>query len=136
MKQFYDELAEVKSDATVVFLDACFSGSLRGDGMLAKDARAVRIKNVESVPTSNMIVFSATQAGETAWPYEDKDHGMFTYFVLKSLKDSKGNITLGELAETVKKEVRQKAWSVNRQDQNPSITPSPTFDDWRKIKLK
>jgi hypothetical protein len=38
------------------------------------------------MPQGNMVVFSAAQGDETAYPNNDEKHGMFTYFLLKKLQ--------------------------------------------------
>ena len=61
-------------------------------------ARGVAIKPKASTPGGNVIVFSAATGDETAYPYDEKGHGLFTYFLLKKLQENKGNVTLGELS--------------------------------------
>ena len=54
-----------------------------------------------------MIIFSATNADETAHPYYDKSHGLFTYYLLKGLQESNGEATIGSLAEYIKDNVKK-----------------------------
>ena len=81
--KLYHELGSMNSKNVIVLLDACFSGSLRGDGMLMA-ARGVAIKAKVTAPKGNMVVLSAAKGEETAYPYKEKGHGMFTYFLLKN----------------------------------------------------
>ena len=60
-----------------------------------------------------MVVFSATQNDETAMPYRNKNHGLFTYYLLKKLQDSKGTTTVGELSDYVTDRVRKASVEVN-----------------------
>lgn len=83
-----------------MFLDACFSGAKREGDMLAS-ARGVAIKVKETQPKGNMVVFSAAQNDETAYPYKEQKHGLFTYYLLKNTRN-KGEVTLGDLADFVK----------------------------------
>lgn len=104
--------------------------------MLAS-ARGVAIKSKEQAPQGNMVVFSAATGDETAYPYNEKGHGLFTYFLLKKLNDTKGECTLGELGQYVQDNVRQQSVVVNRKSQTPTITPSPSIkDSWKNLKLK
>ena len=103
LSDFYTRLAKYPSNKILVFMDACFSGSLRGDGML-QAARGVVLKAKQAKPTGKMVVFSAAQGDETAYPLEKEKHGLFTYWLLKNIKDSKGNISLGDLADNLIKE--------------------------------
>ena len=104
--------------------------------MLAS-VRGVAIKPKESVPIGNTVVFSASQGDETAYPYNDKKHGMFTYFLLKKLQETKGNVSLGELGDYIIDNVRQQSVVINRKSQTPVVTPSSAMNDkWSIIKLK
>lgn len=134
--ELYSELASIKAESIVVFMDACFSGSLRGDGMLAS-ARGVAIKAKKSNPVGNMVVFSAAQGDETAYPYKEQRHGMFTYYLLKKLQETKGEATLGEISDYVTSEVRRQSIVINGKMQTPTLTSSSAVGDaWRNWKLK
>ena len=104
--------------------------------MLAS-ARGVALKAKASAPKGNMVVFSAATGDETAFPYREKGHGLFTYFLLKKLRDTKGDCTLGELGEYIQTNVRQQSVVVNRKSQTPTVVPSTTIaGNWKGIKLK
>ncbi|MBR6589358.1 MAG: caspase family protein [Bacteroidaceae bacterium] len=136
LDKLYKALGELPCKNVTVFLDACFSGSQRGDGMLA-NTRGVAIKARESDPQGKMVVFSAAQGDETAWPYTEKGHGLFTYYLLKKLKETKGNVTYGELGDYIQKEVSRRAIVVNSKPQTPTASPSSNLSDtWRKLKLR
>lgn len=136
LDKLYKALGELPCKNVTVFLDACFSGSQRGDGMLA-NTRGVAIKARESDPRGKMVVFSAAQGDETAWPYAEKGHGLFTYYLLKKLKETKGNVTYGELGDYIRKEVSRRAIVVNSKPQTPTASPSSNLSDtWRKLKLR
>ena len=133
ISRLYSELAALKSKSTVVFMDACFSGSQRGDGMLAS-ARGVAIKAKEEKLHGNLVVFSAASGDETAYPYREKGHGMFTYFLLKKLQETKGAVTLGELSDYVTTNVKRQSVVSNRKSQTPTVIYSESVGmDWRKI---
>lgn len=84
-----------------------------------------------------MVVFSAASGDETAYPYKEKGHGLFTYFLLKKLQESKGNCTLGELGEYIQTNVRQQSVVVNRKSQTPTVVPSANIaNDWKNLKLR
>lgn len=135
LSRLYKDLGELNARNVVVFLDACFSGAQRGEGMLIS-ARGVAIKAKAQVPQGNIVVFSAASGDETAYPYNEKSHGLFTYFLLKKLKESKGNCTLGELSEYIQQNVRQKSVVINRKSQTPTVIPSQTLSiNWQSIKL-
>ncbi len=132
----YDKLSSLPARNVIVLMDACFSGTKRGEGMLTS-ARGVAIKAKATQPQGNLLVFSAAQGKETAYPYQEKGHGMFTYFLLKKLQETKGNCTLGELGDYVKSQVARRSIVVNGKSQTPTMEPSPSLtDNWRKIKLR
>ena len=136
LSDFYKELGEICSSRTILFMDACFSGSIRGSGMLAS-ARGIALKAKQEVPQNNMIVVAAAQGDETAWPYDEKGHGLFTYFFLKKLQESKGNVTLGQLADYVKEQVGKYSIVVNSKKQTPTVSFSPRMaQDWSQQKIK
>ena len=136
LQQFYKQLGDMPSAGVTVFMDACFSGSKRGEGMLAS-ARGVAIKAKAQEPQGKMIVFSAAQGDETAYPLKDKEHGLFTYFLLKKLKETKGNVTLGELSSYVCDQVSKKSIVSNGKSQTPTISASSSVkDSWKTMKLK
>ncbi len=135
LKRLYQELGSIKTKSCVCFLDACFSGATREDNMLLT-GRGVAIKPKEETPQGNLIVFTSASGNETAHQYEEKQHGLFTYFLLKKMQDSKGTFTLGEMYDYVSKNVKKTSFDVNNKIQTPSVIPSETMTQkWRNIKL-
>lgn len=135
LKDFYTALGNAPAKSVIVFLDACFSGTKRESGMMTS-ARGIAIKVKSEVPRGNMVVFSAAQGDETAYQYAEKGHGMFTYFLLKKLQESCGEVTLGELGDYVTKEVEKASIVNNNKIQTPTVIPSPNIIDWQVKKLK
>ena len=136
LNKLYQELGALNAKNVTLFMDACFSGSRRGDGMLTA-ARGVAIAAKAESPLGNMIVFSAAQGDETAYPYAEKGHGLFTYFLLKKLKETKGNVNYGTLADYIRKEVSRKSIVVNSKSQTPSVSYSPQMSgSWKNLMLK
>ncbi len=136
LNRFYDELGAVSNGAVMVFLDACFSGAQR-DGSMLSEARGVVMKPKETNPRGNMFVLSATSGQETALPYREKNHGLFTYYLLKKLQDSKGDVTLKELSEEVGRNVRRQSTLINNKPQTPQVSTSGNMSDvWQKKKLR
>ena len=136
LKTLYAELGQIPSKSVLVFLDACFSGSKREGDMLAS-ARGVAIKVKETAPKGNMVIFSAAQGDETAYPYKEQRHGMFTYYLLKKLQETKGEATLGEISDYVTSEVRKQSIVINGKMQTPTLTSSSAIgESWRNWKLK
>lgn len=136
VSKLYQELGSMNVRSVVVLMDACFSGALRGDGMLMS-ARAVALKPKTETPQGKMVVMTAASGDETAYPYAEKGHGMFTYFLLKKLRDTKGNCTLGELSDYIQSNVKQQSVVINRKSQTPTVSSSTSVaDSWKSMKLK
>lgn len=135
LEKIYEELTIKKAKSVVVLLDACFSGANRDGNMLAS-ARGVAIKAKQGDPKGNMVVFSAAQGDETAYPYTEKGHGMFTYYLLKKLRETKGDVAFGTLADYVTSEVMKQSVVVNGKMQTPQASASKDAKNWRSWKFK
>lgn len=136
LDRLYAELGGMNAHKVVVFIDACFSGAERGDNMLAS-ARGVAIKAKNAQAHGNMVVFTAATGDQTAYPYNEKGHGLFTYFLLKKLQETKGEATLGEICSYVSEQVERQSVVVNGKSQQPTVIPSFTMtESWKGLKLR
>lgn len=136
LDKLYAALGSLPVENVTVFMDACFSGSKREEGMLAS-ARGVAIKAKSGQPQGKMVVFSAAQGDETAYPNNEEHHGMFTFYLLKKLQDTKGEVTLQELGDYIVKNVSQQSILLNGKSQTPCVTPSSAVGGaWREWRLK
>jgi len=130
----YQALSMYSTRNVTVFIDACFSGGSRA-GMLA-DGRGVSIVPKKNIVSGNLIVFTATSGNETAHPYIEKSHGLFTYFLLKKMKESGKDLTYGELFDYLTLNV-SKISAVHNKMQTPNIIISPSIQgDWKNKKFK
>ena len=136
LEDLYKALGRLPSKSVTVFLDACFSGAKR-DGEMLASARGVAIKVKQATPVGNIVVFSAAQGDETAYPYKEEEHGLFTYYLLKKLQETKGDVTLGELGDYIKTQVERQSIVINGKLQSPSIVSTATIaNSWKKWTLK
>ncbi len=134
LEDAYNILTEYSTKKVTVFLDACFSGGGRNDGLVR--SRGIRIKPKSPFVLGNLIVFSATRDGQRAYSYTEKAHGMFTYYVLKGLQVSKGQITYEELADVIHTNVSRKSILINEKEQEPELLISPALEStWKGLKL-
>lgn len=133
LSDVYKKLGESGSRKVTIFLDACFSGGGRESGLLA--ARGVKIKPNEESLSGNVVVFTASSGDQSALPYDEKQHGMFTYFLLKKLQETKGNVTYSELGDYIKKNVSIESLRINKKEQDPIINVSQAVElswkDWK-----
>ena len=128
LKTFYADLSKIEAQCVTLFIDACFCGAQRGEGMLSTNYDAP-IATREEHPTGNLVVFSATQKDEAALIDEEYRHGVFTYFLLKKLQETKGDVNYQELANYLKKQVGRYAIVVNNIQQTPIIRASKAMSN-------
>ena len=122
----YQKLAATGARITI-FLDACFSGGGRESGLLA--ARGVKVKPREDALSGKMVVFSASTGEQSSLPNQSEKHGMFTYFLLKKLQETQGNITLQSLADYLNREVSIESIRKNGKEQDPTVLVSPELSN-------
>ena len=85
LTRLYAALAKLPTKNVTVALDSCFSGA-GGHSVLAKGARPlVSVKTAEA--TAGITVIAASSSDQISNSYEEKGHGLFTYFFLKCLKE-------------------------------------------------
>ena len=126
----YNKLCNTGAKRVTVFLDACFSGGGRGTDLVA--SRGIKVTPKKDALTGNLVVFSATSADQTAYPYREKTHGLFTYFLLKKLQDSNGECTYSELLEYLKNNVLEISLRTNGKRQTPEVNTAPQVQDsWK-----
>lgn len=135
LNELYKTLGLLPVKKVTVVMDACFSGTKRNGEMLTS-ARGVAIKAKQGQLQGNMVVLSAAQGDETAYKYEEAHHGLFTYFLLKKLKETKGNVTIGELGTYVQDQVTRFSLLENHKSQTPSIQFSDALrSNWKGLKF-
>ncbi|MCM1520818.1 MAG: leucine-rich repeat protein [Lachnoclostridium sp.] len=136
LDDLYADLGKMRSKSIKVFLDACFSGSTRTSEMVA-EGRTVVVAPKKSTVSGNLLVISAASAEQTAWQYDRQGHGLFTYYLLKKLRETSGEVTMGELVDYLSENVAQRSVVVNRKKQSPAILSSPTLGQkWRTWTMK
>lgn len=131
LEEIYDRLSETEAAQVVVLLDSCFSGTLGKEG-----ARGVRIRSEKAEPRGNMIVLSAASGTQESQPYREGSHGLFTYFLLKKLKESGGAVSVGDLFEYLRREVPRAAGEAGLNEQTPELQISSDFADGLNARLR
>jgi hypothetical protein len=134
LDNIYKEFAESGAGKVTVFLDACFSGGARDAGLIA--ARSVKVKAKENLIMGNVVVFTASSGEQSAMPYKKEQHGMFTFFLLKKLKETKGDITYKTLSDYIAANVSIESLRVNQKEQDPKVNVSPDIENiWQNWKF-
>jgi uncharacterized caspase-like protein len=132
--EVYEKLTEHPSRQVTVFLDACFSGGARDQGLVA--VKGVKIKPREDLVQGNLVVFSSSTGEESSGVYRDKNHGYFTYFLLKKLQETKGDIDYNQLSDFLIRSV-QKETALEGKVQTPRVNVSPVVgENWKNWRLK
>jgi hypothetical protein len=135
LADLYRDLTQDNPKMVTVFLDACFSGGGRNAGLLA--ARAVKVTPRSAPISNNLIVFSASSNDQKANPYNEVNHGLFTYFLLKKLQETEGKVTLSDLADYLKRRVQGQSLRSNMDEQTPEVNVSSSIiSSWEDLKLR
>ena len=138
LDDFYAKLGEFEFKQTSVFLDACFSGVNRDNEGVSEGLRAVEIDADEaSLGNGALVVFSAAQGNETAQGYPKQGHGLFTYYLLKAIQDTNGDVSFGDLSDDVARNVSKQAKNMNmRKSQTPTTNASDQIStSWRSMRF-
>ena len=83
-------------------IDASFDGIQRSGKpffTIKKETKRYRTPRVRS----DIVIFMAADGDKTAYSFIDQHHGFFTYYILKELKYSRGEITFQDLFNNVTK---------------------------------
>ncbi len=126
----YDELAKHKTKKTTVILDACFSGGARNKELVALKGVKVKAK-VDAVP-GNLVVLASSSGNEASAVYREKQHGYFTYFLLKNLQTNKGQGKMEAFITEVSQNVAREAARVGK-NQTPNVLPGAEIGEGWKI---
>ncbi|MDR1861335.1 MAG: caspase family protein [Bacteroidales bacterium] len=131
--ELYRELGKYPMKGAYVFLDACFSGGFKGDAALTA-AKSVRVVPKTGIPQGNTLCISSSSGDQTSNVYHEKKQGYFTYYLLKTLQESQGNISLKELYDKTEEAVK-KATTLTGKPQAPQLLVSPTLQGWETLQL-
>lgn len=131
----YKKLTENPAIRVTAFIDACFSGGARNQGLVA--LRGVKVRPKEELVGSNLVVFTSSSGDESSAAYKEMKHGLFTYYLLKKLQITKGSCTYAELDEYLRKEVSVTSLVVNKRQQTPQVVGGPEVGDrWKEWTIK
>jgi len=126
LKRMYDALGRLPAKDIVVALDSCFSGA-GGRSVIAKGARPL-VMNLHSnaASSSNMTILSASSGEQISSTYDEKGHGLFTYFMLKGIKNEgvvkpDGSIRMDDLFGYIKPQVERIARKQYNNEQTPQL---------------
>ncbi len=126
LKRMYAALGKLPAKEVIVALDSCFSGA-GGRSVLAKGSRPL-VMNMQTVfvLSRNMTVLSAAAGDQISSTYDEKGHGLFTYFMLKGIKNEDvvkpdGSIAISDLFGYIKPQVERIARKQYNNEQSPQL---------------
>ena len=129
--EVYEKLASSQSLKCTVILDACFSGGARNKELT--ELKGIKVKSgIDKVP-GNLMVLSSSLGTQSSAVYKEMQHGYFTYFLLKSLKEDKGKGSISNTMKVVSKAVQLEALDIDK-EQTPQLIPGSELLNWEDVK--
>ncbi len=133
LKKVYSQLTEYPSQKVTVFLDACFSGGARNEPL--RSTRGVKVRPKKELITGNTVVFASSTGTEASGTYNEKQHGFFTYFLLKKLKESRGAVSYQELADYLKQQVSKESSLISKPQTPQVLVSEQVRSQWQAWRL-
>ena len=134
LDDLYEKFSKTGAKRILAFVDACFSGGARENSLLV--SRGVKINPKMTNISNNLVVISASSETQSALPYDEQRHGMFTFYLLKKFKESSCIISLGDLYDYLREEVSLNSLKINQTEQDPNVIYSPKIENkWRDWQL-
>ncbi len=130
LKKLYAQLESLPTKDITVVLDSCFSGA-GGRSVIGKGLRPMGLSMEHSISAAGKaVVLAASSGDQVSSTYEEKGHGLLTYFFLKGLQgagdlNKDGNIDMAELYDYVKPNVSKVARKQYNNEQTPQLLGSP-----------
>ena len=130
LKRLYAQLGKLPAKEVVVLLDSCFSGA-GGRSVIAKGMRPMVLSMENPVLAGGKtVVLAASKGDQVSSTYDQKGHGLLTYYFLKGLQgeadvNKDGSVDLGEVYDYVKPQVERTARREYNNDQTPQLLSSP-----------
>jgi hypothetical protein len=103
LDSLYRKISDSKSFRSIVILDASFNNGGRNMGLRGPSAKKIQFRP-EVIP-SNTVVFSAVWKNYDIYSDKGKSHGLFTYAILKTLKNTQGKLSFLQLDNLINNEI-------------------------------
>ena len=133
-------LTAVQAQSVTLFLDANFNGVQRdGEYLFTPDDKKCSKKSKKNKALrirGDVVVFCSSDFTATSYAFKEQEHGFFTYFLLKELKKTKGNLSYDDMFTNVKEAVSFES-SLQGLQQIPAMTPGgKTKDTWTTMSFR
>lgn len=89
LKRLFAGLAKLPTQKITVVMDSCFSGA-GGRSVIAQGAKPLVMVSSSAPVSAGITVLTASAGNQISHSYEEKGHGLFTYFLLKGIKEQSG----------------------------------------------
>lgn len=125
INRLYESLGKLKVREINVVLDSCFSGA-GGRSVLAKGVKPLVMTINMPAIKKNMSVITASSGDQISSAYEEQGHGLFTYFLLKGIKDENvirkdGSLKMNDLFKYLQPRVERVARKQYNNEQIPHL---------------
>ena len=131
LQDVYTALVAFPAKKVTVVLDACFSGGARQKELVAM--KGVKVKaNVEQVP-ANLLVLASSTGNEASAVYHEKQHGYFTYFLLKEWKEGKAQGLVKPSMERIQQNVAREAARMGKNQTPTSLLGPNMMNQWENL---
>lgn len=128
VQKLIEQLDALTTKGTYVLLDAPFTGTDKNGKVLA-ESRGIRIAPKQLAPSGSVLVCFSNSDNEYSYASSKYGHGLFTYGILKKLKDSKGNCSWKELLDSSSEWVKKESLQQYDKMQTPMYILQETNDN-------
>lgn len=119
-------LNELKTQYTLMIIDAPFDGRDKGGKKLSSD-RGVALVKKTIVPQESVIGLIGSEQGN-GYSCKQLQHGLLTYTILEKLKSTKGNCSLSELLNASRNRTKEESLKNIKELQTPLKVVSDKID--------
>jgi len=125
LKRMYAALGRLPAREVIVALDSCFSGA-GGRSVIAKGSRPLVMNLQTALVPKTVTVLAASSGEQTSSTYDEKGHGLFTYFLLKGIRNedvvrSDGSLKIDDLYSYLRPQVERIARKQYNNEQTPQL---------------
>lgn len=124
--QLYENLAKIPAKSTTVVVEACFSGTSEGGAVVQNVSPAILSIENPLIGMENALAFTAGAADQVSTWYNEKKHGLFTYYFLTGLRGAANTngdreVTAREMETYLTEKVPYRARRLHNREQTPQI---------------
>ncbi|MFN8258857.1 MAG: caspase family protein [Bacteroidales bacterium] len=130
----YKKVWESRSIKSIVILDVSFNNGGRNMGLRGPSTKKIIPRR--EVISGNTVVFSSVSENYTSNAYREVNHGLFTYYLLKVLKETGGNIDCRQLDNSLKTNVSNRAQLIGTEQVPIAMVSVAVSDIWQNWSIR